>query len=114
MENARSNNKDKIQSFLILTVNGEFSKHMTHRNRPEEEKKQGNKEFVVINEEYQDWINAPQEREKYTGDKFPLFIDSIDHKLIQPAEIIYIALHMLYKKHNFRYTTEKTYFNSFK
>ena len=51
MENARSNNKDKIQSFLILTVNGEFSKHMTHRNRPEEEKKQGNKEFVVINVE---------------------------------------------------------------
>lgn len=114
MENARSNNKDKIQSFLILTVNGEFSKHMTHRNRPDEERKQGNKEFVIINEEYQDWINAPQEREKYTGDKFPLFIDSIDHKLIQPAEIIYIALHMLYKKHNFRYTTEETYIDSFK
>ena len=27
---------------------------------------------------------------------------------------MYIALHMLYKKYNFRYTTKETYLNSFK
>ena len=114
----RSNNKkDKIQSFILFTVNWEFSKHITHKHRWNREKHkeqdQEKGEFTIINEEYDDWINNPQEREKNIGSKFPLFIDSIDPKLIQPAEIMYIALHMLYKMYNFRYTENKTYFESF-
>jgi hypothetical protein len=63
-------------------------------------------EYMILNKEYSDWIENPEEREKNVGGKFPLFIDSIDPKIIQPAEVMYIALHMLYKKYNFRYTAK--------
>jgi hypothetical protein len=63
-------------------------------------------EYMILNKEYSDWIENPEEREKNVGGKFPLFIDSIDPKIIQPAEVMYIALHMLYKKYNFRYTVK--------
>ncbi len=46
--------------------------------------------------------------------KFPLFIDTIDPKEIQPAEIMYIAFHMLYKRFNFKYSLEETYLNNIK
>jgi hypothetical protein len=117
LDTLRSNDieeKNKPKSFILLTVNGEYSKHVVHKNAHNEEKEKRKKESTIINEEYKDWINSPQEREKYMGSKFPLFIDSIDPKLIQSAEVMYIALNMLYKKHNFRYTEEKTYINSFK
>ena len=96
----------KIQnSFLLFSVGWEFSKHITHWDKEED---------VLINKEYSDWVNDPQEREKNCWSKFPLFIDSIDPKLIQPAEVMYIALHMLYKKYNFRYSTKESYLNSFR
>ena len=114
MKEFRSNNNKKIDHFILLTVNWEFSKHIIHKARWEQEKKESDNNFTIINEEYQDWINNPQEREKNIDSKFPLFIDSIDPKLIQPAEIMYIALHMLYKQHSFRYTKKKTYIDSFR
>lgn len=108
------NEKSKLWSFIILAVNGEFSKHITHWDSKDKEGNQENEEYILLNKEYRDWINNPQEREKDVGSKFPLFIDSIDPKIIQPAEIMYIALHMLYLKYNFRHTTKKSYLDTFK
>ena len=109
-----NNEKNKIRNFILLTVNGEFAKHITHHVNSSKETWQMSKQFTIINEDYKDWINNPQEREKYNGSKFPLFSYRIDPNIIEPAEIIYIALHMLYKQHSFRYTTKETYLNSFK
>ncbi len=92
-------------SFILFSVNWEFSKHITHWDKENK---------LLLNKEYNDWINNPQEREKSVWSKFPLFIDSIESKIIQPAEIMYIALHMLYKKYNFRFSTKESYLNSFK
>ncbi len=92
-------------SFLLFSVNWEFSKNITHWDK-------GTKK--LLNEEYKDWVDNPQEREKNVWSKFPLFIDSIDPKIIQPAEVMYIALHMLYKKYNFKYSLKDSYINSFK
>ena len=108
------NEKKKIWSFLILAVNGEFSNHIAHWDTLDKENGEDNEEYMVLNQEYSNWIENPEEREKNVGSKFPLFIDSIDPKIIQPAEIMYIALHMLYKKYNFRYTMKDSYKNSFK
>ena len=44
---------------------------------------------------YNNWLDNPEEREIVTDKRFPLFIDSVEQKIIQPAEIIYIALHIL-------------------
>ena len=92
-------------SFIIFSVNGEFSKYITHGESDDR---------LFLNKEYNVWINNPVEREKNVWSKFPLFIDSIDPRIIQPAEIMYIALHMLYKKYNFRYSEKDTYINSFR
>jgi len=108
------NENKKIWSFLILSVNGEFSEHISHWDSLDKENSETNEEYMVLNQEYSDWIENPEEREKNVGSKFPLFIDSIDPKIIQPAEVMYIALHMLYKKYNFRYTMKDSYKNSFK
>lgn len=108
------NEHKKIWSFLIFAVNGQFSKHIAHWDKLDREQDEENSEYMILNKEYSDWIENPEEREKNVGGKFPLFIDSIDPKIIQPAEIMYIALHMLYKKYNFRYTTKDWYINSFK
>lgn len=112
------NGHKKIWNFLIFAVNGEFSKHITHWDNFEEENNEetGNKETSeeILNKEYDNWVDNPEEREKNVGSKFPLFIDSIDPKIIQPAEVMYIALHMLYNKYSFRYTTKESYKNSFK
>ena len=94
-----NNEKNKIRNFILLTVNGEFAKHITHHVNSSKETWQMSKQFTIINEDYKDWINNPQEREKYNGSKFPLFSYRIDPNIIEPAEIIYIALHMLYKQH---------------
>ena len=101
----RINSWTPQNSFLLFAVNWEFSKHITHGDKEDK---------VLLNKEYNDWINNPKEREKNIWSKFPLFIDSIDPKIIQPAEVMYIALHMLYKKYNFRYSTKEPYLNSFK
>ena len=113
------NEHKKIWNFIIFAVNGEFSKHISHWDNFEEDndKKTSSKELdeEILNKEYNDWINNFEERQKNAGNnRFPLFIDSIDSKFIKPAEIMYIALHMLYKKYNFRYTTKKSYLDSFK
>lgn len=92
-------------SFILFSVNWEFSKHITHWDK---------ENIMLLNKEYNDWINNPQEREKIVWAKFPLFIDSIEPKTIQPAEIMYIALHMLYKKYNFRHSLKESYLDSFK
>lgn len=92
-------------SFLLFAVNWEFSRHITHWDKEDR---------VLLNKEYNDWIDNPKERAKNIWSKFPLFIDSIDPKIIQPAEVMYIALHMLYKKYNFRYSTKESYLNSFR
>ena len=92
-------------SFIIFCVNGEFSKYITHGEKDDK---------LFLNKEYSVRINNPSEREKSVWSRFPLFIDSIHPQIIQPAEIMYIALHMLYKKYNFRYSEKDTYVNSFK
>ena len=92
-------------SFIVFSVNWEFSKHITHWDK---------ENIMLLNKEYNNWINSPQEREKIVWAKFPLFIDSIEPKTIQPAEIMYIALHMLYKKYNFRHSLKESYLDSFK
>lgn len=99
------NNGSKMDSFIIFSVNWEFSKHITHEDKNDK---------TALNTEYKDWINDRGEREKTVWSKFPLFIDSIDPKIIQPAEIMYIALHMLFKKYNFRYSEKDSYIQSFK
>ena len=47
-----------------------------------------------------------------------MFIDTFptdeEVQKILPAEIIYIAFHMLYKRFNFKYSLEETYLNNFK
>jgi len=92
-------------SFILLSVNWEFSKHITHWEKADK---------FMLNKEYDNWVNDPREREKTVWSKFPLFIDSIDHKIIQPAEIMYIALHMLYKKYNFKFSQKDSYLKAFK
>lgn len=99
------NNDSKIDSFIIFSVNWEFSKHITHEDKHDK---------TALNMEYKDWINDREEREKSVWSKFPLFIDSINPKIIQPAEIMYIALHMLFKRYNFRYSEKDSYLQSFK
>jgi len=92
-------------SFILFSVNWEFSKHITHGEKEDK---------FMLNKEYDNWVNDPREREKTVWSKFPLFIDSIDHKIIQPAEIMYIALHMLYKKYNFKFSQKDSYLKAFK
>ena len=101
----RINSWDALYNFLLFSVSWEFSKNITHGDKWIKK---------LLNEEYKDWIDSPQEREKNVWSKFPLFIDSIDPKIIQPAEVMYIALHMLYKKYNFKYSIKESYINSFK
>ena len=98
------NSWDSQNSFILFAVRWEFAKHMTHWD------KEG---MVILNKEYNDWINNPLEREKNVWSKFPLFIDSIDPKIIQPAEVMYVALHMLYKKYNFKHSEKESYLNAF-
>ena len=47
-----------------------------------------------------------------------MFIDTFptdeEVQKILPAEIIYIAFHMLYKRFNFKYSLEETYLNNIK
>mgnify|MGYP003292615590 CR=1 FL=1 len=99
------NNDSKIDSFIIFSVNWEFSKHITHEDKNDK---------TALNMEYKDWIEDRSEREKSVWNKFPLFIDSINWKIIQPAEIMYIALHMLFKRYCFKYSEKDSYLQSFK
>jgi len=100
-------NKGAVEhnNFLLFFVNWEFWKNISHTSKNDEES---------LNMKYIKWVNNPREREKIIWSKFPLFIDTIDPKEIQPAEIMYIAFHMLYKRFNFKYSLEETYLNNIK
>lgn len=107
------NKNIEVWSFIILAVNGDFSKHIAHWDNLNSDGERRN-ENIILNKEYSDWIENCGEREKKVVKRFPLFLDTIDPKFIKSAEIMYIALNMLYKKYNFRYSTKKSYLDSFK
>lgn len=86
------------ENFLVLAVNGEFKKNISNPNF-----------WNTLNTEYKQRLTSPEEREKSVGKKFPLFINTLDQKIIQPAEVLYIALHLLYKKYDFKNTTKASY-----
>ena len=96
-------------NFLLFFVNWEFWKHIS----------QTGKDDGALNVKYDKWVNNPNEREKIVwSEKFPMFIDTFptdkEVQKILPAEIIYIAFHMLYKRFNFKYSLEETYLNNIK
>lgn len=90
-------------NFIILAVNGNFKKSISD---PQSEQK--------LNEEYTNWLNSPKEREKNISSKFPFFIDTIKPDVIKPAEVMYIALHLLYKKYDFRNSQKTSYLTACK
>lgn len=77
--------------FLLLAVNGDFKMVF---NKPGEENQ--------IISEYKKRVENPEEREKNTSKGFPLFINTIDPKITKSAEVMYAALHMLFKKYTFK------------
>lgn len=96
-------------NFLLFFVNWEFWNYIS----------QTGKDDGSLNVKYDKWIDNPSERENMAwSEKFPMFIDTFPkHKEVQkilPAEIIYIAFHMLYKRFNFKYSLEETYLNNIK
>ena len=66
--------------FMIISVQWKFKEWILHDN---------------LLWKYKSWLDNPEEREILTEKRFPLFIDLVDQKIIQPAEIIYIALHII-------------------
>jgi len=88
-DNDYIDSEDK-HNFILLSVNWEFEKNAQ-----------------IINEKYKEWRNSPLEREKSW--KISLFVDTIDPEYIKPAEVIYIALNMLYKKINFKLSSNDEY-----
>ena len=59
---------------------------------------------------YKEWRDSPLEREKYW--KIPYFVDTLDPDYIKPADVIYIALNMLYKKINFKFSNNEGYLDA--
>ena len=82
-------------NFILLSVNWEFEN-----------------QSQKINELYKEWRSSPLEREKYW--KIPYFVDTLDPELIKPAEVVYIALNMLYKKINFKFSNNDGYLRACK
>lgn len=76
------NHKDEHRErwFMIISVQWKFKESILNDN---------------LLWKYNNWLDNPEEREIVTEKRFPLFIDLVDQKIIQPAEIIYIALHIL-------------------
>lgn len=98
------NSGDSLENnFIILAVNSDFKKSISD---PQSEQK--------LNEEYIHWLNSPTEREKNISSKFPFFIDTINPAVIKPAEVMYIALHLLYKKYDFRNSQKVSYLTACK
>lgn len=89
--------KNELSSFILLCINWKFSENL-----------------ASIRENYNNWIENPSEREKDIWNKIPLFVDTIDYKIIQSAEIMYIALNMIYTKNSFWYTMDEKYVNHVK
>lgn len=92
-------------NFIILSVNWAFRESFSDQALKQNK----------LGDIYREWIDSPWEREKtHSSDssKFPLFIDTINPEIIQPAEIMYIALHLLYKKYNFRNSNKSKYLES--
>ena len=59
-------------------------------------------------------VNYRKEREKNISSKFPFFIDTIKPDVIKPAEVMYIALHLLYKKYDFKNSQKASYLTACK
>lgn len=102
--NSICNQKDMPNNFIILSINWDFKKNISNSD---------DKNNQIIRD-YKEWLNNPNEREKSAWWKFPLFIDTLNPKIIKPAEIMYIALHMLYKKFDFKNTNKSSYINACK
>lgn len=98
-----NNWEQQHNNFIILSIDWEF------RNSISDVKNENR-----IADDYKKWLDSPLIREKNTDHTFPLFIKSVDHEIIKPAEIIYIALHMLYKKFDFKNTTKESYIQACK
>ncbi len=93
-----NNWKPFADNFIILAVNGAFKKIISNPDAENE-----------LNADYKERLSSPKEREKNIGHKFPLFINTLDNHIIKPAEIMYIALHLLYKKYDFKSSTKASY-----
>lgn len=95
------NNKKKefqeYDNFCILSVNGKFKEAIDGE----------------LTKEYQQRVTNPLIREKSaSGKQFPYFIDRVKTETLLPAKIMYIALHMLMKKYNFKNSTASKYLKS--
>lgn len=85
-------------NFIVLSVNWEFK---TKIEDIKWEKK--------MTRDYTERKENPQKRENWIWKQFPLYINTLDTKIIQPAEVIDVALHLLYKKYDFKYKDNETY-----
>ncbi len=86
-------------NFCIISVNGKFKDAIDGK----------------LTDDYKKWVNNPVLREKtWTWKQFPFFIDRVDTNVLEPAKIMYIALHILIKKYNFRNSTSVRYLKSLK
>ena len=79
-------------NFILLSINWEFEK-----------------QAKTVTDWYKKWRDSPSEREKSW--KISYFVDTLDPEIIRPAEVIYIALNMLYKKINFKISDNEEYLN---
>lgn len=77
-------------NFILLSINWEFE------NKAQE-----------VTEWYKKWRDSPSEREKSWTISY--FVDTLDPEIIRPAEVIFIALNMLYKKINFKFSDNEEY-----
>ncbi len=96
MKRKEENGKATVDhnNFCILSVNGEFKEAIDW----------------TLTDEYQKRIHHPMMREKtWSGRQFPFFIDRVDANTLEPAKVMYVALHMLLKKYNFKNSTASKY-----
>jgi len=77
-------------NYILLSINWEFE------NKAKD-----------VTEWYKKWRDSPSEREKSW--KISYFVDTLDPEIIRPAEVIFIALNMLYKKINFKFSDNEEY-----
>ncbi len=86
----------EYNNFCILAVNWKFKEACHDKG--------------IIVKKYQEWINNPSIREEnISWNHFPFFIDRIDNEILEPAKVMYIALHLLYKKYSFKNSTSNNY-----
>lgn len=90
-------NIQEYNNFCIISVNWRFRDAIQWK----------------LTNDYQKWVKNPLERETtWSGKQFPFFIDRIDPEILEPAKVMYIALHMLMKKYNFKNTNNEKYLTS--